>query len=191
MRRRFAIRELRTGVDSLAAGGTMAGMGHIKDLLITIHNGGDAAVDAAVALAGMEKQKAAYDVMQSALGGDTVTDIVTVLRGLSFATNSPDAHESASLLHYCVNHAADEIEHMRGERCWIPASERLPPLLTEVLGWHHDDRVRAWFRHSGTIQGGTRAGTYWESWSPQDRECDDCEVDAPTHWMPLPEPPTN
>jgi hypothetical protein len=72
---------------------------------------------------------------------------------------------------------------------WIPVGERLPPLLTEVLGWHPDDRARAWFRHSGTVQGGPRAGTYWESWSPQDRECDDCEVDAPTHWMPLPEPP--
>jgi hypothetical protein len=72
---------------------------------------------------------------------------------------------------------------------WIPASERLPPLMTEVLGWHPADRVRAWFRHSGTITGGVREGTYWEQWSPQDRECDDCDVDEPTHWMPLPEPP--
>lgn len=72
---------------------------------------------------------------------------------------------------------------------WIPVGERLPPLMTEVLGWHQDDRVRAWFRHSGTITGGPREGVYWESWSPQDRECDDCDVDEPTHWMPLPEPP--
>ena len=72
---------------------------------------------------------------------------------------------------------------------WIPVSERLPPLLTEVLGWHPDDRVRAWFRHSGTVQGGPRKGVYWESWTPQDRECDDCNVKEPTHWMPLPEPP--
>jgi hypothetical protein len=82
-----------------------------------------------------------------------------------------------------------EVERLRSERRWILVSDRLPPLLTEVLGWHPDDRARAWFRHSGTVQGGPRAGTYWESWSPQDRECDDCEVDAPTHWMPLPEPP--
>jgi hypothetical protein len=72
---------------------------------------------------------------------------------------------------------------------WVSVKERLPPLMTEVLGWHPSDRVRAWFRHSGTVQGGPREGTYWENWSPQDRECDDCEVDEPTHWMPLPLPP--
>ena len=71
---------------------------------------------------------------------------------------------------------------------WISVEERLPPLLTEVLGWHPTDRVRAWFRHSGTITGGPREGVYWEQWSPQDRECDDCDVDEPTHWMPLPPP---
>lgn len=68
---------------------------------------------------------------------------------------------------------------------WVPVSERLPPLMTEVLGWHPADRVRAWFRHSGQ----PKDAPYWELWSPQDRECDDCEVDEPTHWMPLPEPP--
>lgn len=72
---------------------------------------------------------------------------------------------------------------------WIPVSDNLPPLLTEVLGWHPNDRVRAWFRHSGTVHGGPREGTYWEQWSPQDRECDDCEVDEPMFWMPLPSPP--
>lgn len=72
---------------------------------------------------------------------------------------------------------------------WIACEERLRPLMTEVLGWHPADRVRAWFRHSGTVQGGPKQGTYWEQWSPQDRECDDCDVDEPTHWMPLAEPP--
>ena len=68
---------------------------------------------------------------------------------------------------------------------WIPVEERLPPLLTEVLGWHPDDRVRAWFRHSGQ----PKDAPYWELWSPQDRECDDCKVHEPSHWMPLPQPP--
>jgi hypothetical protein len=68
---------------------------------------------------------------------------------------------------------------------WIPVEERLPPLMAEVLGWHKDDCVRAWFRHSGQ----PKDAPYWELWSPQDRECDDCDVDEPSHWMPLPEPP--
>ena len=97
-------------------------MGRMKDLFITIHNGGDEAVRAATELAGTQ---------------------------------------------------------------WISASERLPPLMAEVLGWHPEDRVRAWFRHSGQ----PKNAPYWEMWSPQDRECDDCNVEAPTHWMTMPEPP--
>ena len=46
---------------------------------------------------------------------------------------------------------------------WIPVEERLPPLMTEVLGWHPDDRVRAWFRHSGQ----PKDAPYWELWSPR------------------------
>ena len=42
-----------------------------------------------------------------------ITDIVTVLRGVGFAAISPQAGDSASLLHYCVTHAADEIERLR------------------------------------------------------------------------------
>ena len=42
-----------------------------------------------------------------------ITDIVTVLRGVGFAAMSPQAGDSASLLHYCVTHAADEIERLR------------------------------------------------------------------------------
>jgi Protein of unknown function (DUF551) len=111
-----------------------------------------------------------------------VENIVERLRHWSHGLTYDPA---AGLMH----EAANEIERLRAERGWIPVSERLPPLMTEVLGWHPADRVRSWFRFSGTVQGGPCRGTYWEGWSTQDRECDDCFVDEPTHWMPLPEPP--
>jgi hypothetical protein len=157
-------------------------MGRMKDLLITIHNGGDEAVEAAVALAGMEKQKRAYDVMQSAPDSGTITDIVTVLRGLSFATNSPDAHESASLLHYCVNHAADELEQMRGERRWIPVQEQWPK--------HGSDVLVAYKAGQHVLLGvGEFDGTTVNDDGvtvPYFKGIGGFEV---THWMPLPEPP--
>jgi hypothetical protein len=162
-------------------------MGYMKDLDIRIRQGGDDAVAAACELAGVAKERRGYEDTMRATS--EITDIVTVLRGVGFASVPPSAGESASLLHYCVTHAADEIEHLRKERRWIPVAESLPPLMTEVLGWHPADRVRAWFRHSGTVQGGPQEGTYWESWSPQDRECDDCNVDEPSHWQLLPSPP--
>jgi hypothetical protein len=161
------------GVDSLDGGGTMAGMGHVKDLLVTIHNGGDDAVQAAVALAGLEKHMQAQVAIDNATGD--ITDIVTVLRGAGFAALSPSADSSASLLHYCVNHAADEIERLRDERRWIPVEERLPgpnePVLiyTEVLGRHvaSVDEEGEWFCD------------YGGEWL----------FPNVTHWMPLPEPP--
>ena len=158
-------------------------MGHMKDFDRRIRQGGDDAIAAACELAGIAKERRGYEDTMNATGD--ITDIVTVLRGVGFAAVPPSAGDSASLLHYCVTHAADEIEWLRDERRWVPVGERLPPLMTEVLGWHPEDRVRAWFRHSGQ----PKDAPYWESWSPQDRECDDCRVDEPTHWATLPEPP--
>jgi hypothetical protein len=166
-------------------------MGAIKDLLVAIHNGGDEAVEAAVALAGMEKQKRAYDVVQSAPGSDSITDIVTILRGLSFATNSPDAHESASLLHYCVNYAADEIERLRDERRWIPVSERLPEEYQTVLVMT-DAGVSA-----GEIRFPDSECEMDETWWMVFKDMRDrlnswagfIPLSVVTHWMPLPEPP--
>jgi hypothetical protein len=155
----------------------MAGMGHVKDLLVTIHNGGDDAVQAAVALAGLEKHMQAQVAIDNATGD--ITDIVTVLRGAGFAALSPSADSSASLLHYCVNHAADEIERLRDERRWIPVSERLPETGVRVLIFcplaEPNEVAAAVLRHEGM----------WRM--------DDGEVygeTEPTHWMPLPpEPP--
>jgi hypothetical protein len=86
-------------------------MGHMKNLLITIYGGGDDAVAAACELAGLVKERRAYEDTMRATSD--ITDIVTVLRSIGFASVPPSAGESASLLHYCVTHAADEIERLR------------------------------------------------------------------------------
>ena len=89
-------------------------MGYMKNLEIRIRMGGDDAIAAACEMAGLADMRRAYqDTMNST--GDNA-DIVTVLRGVGFAAISPQAGESASLLHYCVTHAADEIERLREER---------------------------------------------------------------------------
>ena len=149
-------------------------MGHVKDLLVTIHNGGDDAVQAAVALAGLEKHMQAQVAIDNATGD--ITNIVTVLRGAGFAALSPSADSSASLLHYCVNHAADEIERLRDERRWIPVSERLPA-------------DGEWVWCYGPNRGCEAAciSKYWDGWVGTDRK--NLVAGAYTHWMPLPEPP--
>jgi hypothetical protein len=96
-----------------------------------------------------------------------------------FAFNPTDAAANMKAAVHFIGSFGQQVQQ------WIPVEERLPPLMTEVLGWHKDDCVRAWFRHSGQ----PKDAPYWELWSPQDRECDDCDVDEPSHWMPLPEPP--
>jgi hypothetical protein len=118
-------------------------MGHMKELDRRIRQGGDDAIAAACELAGLAKERRGYDSMKNATGD--ITDIVTVLRGVGFAAVPPSAGESASLLHYCVTHAADEIERLRGYRdaaeadltVAIIAAERLR--LTdeerEAVGW--------------------------------------------------------
>lgn len=89
-------------------------MGHMKNFEIRIRMGGDDAIAAACEMADLVDMRRAYqDTMNST--GD-ITDIVTVLRGVGFAAISPQAGESASLLHYCVTLAADEIERLREEQ---------------------------------------------------------------------------
>jgi hypothetical protein len=86
-------------------------MGHMKNLDIRIRMGGDDAVAAACEMSDIVDERRGYEETMNATGD--ITDIVTVLRGVGFAALSPDAGESASLLHYCVTHAADEIERLR------------------------------------------------------------------------------
>ena len=86
-------------------------MGYMKNLDIRIRMGGDDAIAAACEMSDLVDMRRAYEDTMNSTGD--ISDIVTVLRGLGFATISPQAGDSASLLHYCVTHAADEIERLR------------------------------------------------------------------------------
>ena len=148
-------------------------MGHMKDLDIRIRMGGDDAVAAACELAGIVKERRGYEDTMRATSD--ITDIVTVLRSIGFASVPPSAGESASLLHYCVTHAADEIEHLREGQRWIPVSERLPEPGETVLVWFHGEVQTAWLNHF------TNGVAYFVRDTHYNFE--------PTHWMNLPSPP--
>jgi len=86
-------------------------MGHMKNLDIRIRMGGDDAIAAACEMSDLADERRGYEAIMQATGD--ITDIVTVLRSVGFSALSPEADDSASLLHYCVTHAADEIERLR------------------------------------------------------------------------------
>ena len=86
-------------------------MGYMKSLDIRIRMGGEDAIAAACEMSDLVDERRGYEETMQATGD--IIDIVTMLRGLGFATISPQAGDSASLLHYCVTHAADEIERLR------------------------------------------------------------------------------
>jgi hypothetical protein len=152
--------------------------GYMKELDARIRNGGDDAIAAACELADLAKERRGYDETMRA--GEDITDIVTVLRGVGFSAVSPQAGDSASLLHYCVTHAADEIEHLRNERRWIPVGERLPEEDQEVLVWNGGGQcLKPW---QGHVLCEYRNGEWRES-----QESD--LYPGITHWMKLPEPP--
>jgi dipeptidyl aminopeptidase/acylaminoacyl peptidase len=153
-------------------------MGIMKDFDIRIRNGGDDAIAAACELAGIAKERRGYEDTKNATGD--ITDIVTVLRGVGFAAVSPSAGDSASMLHYCVTHAADEIEHLRAERQWIPVTERLPDVDATVLVAIETPSGR----HVSFLSRHRQDGF----WTHADGDIDEINV---THWMPLPAPPTD
>ena len=86
-------------------------MGYMENLDIRIRMGGDDAIAAACEMSDLVDERRGYEETMQATGD--ITDIVTVLRGVAFAAISPQAGQSASLLHYCVTHAADQIERLR------------------------------------------------------------------------------
>lgn len=140
-------------------------MGIMKDFDIRIRNGGDDAIAAACELSGLAKERRGYEETMAATGD--IRDIVTVLRGVGFSAVSPQAGESASLLHYCVTHAADEIEYLRETQRWVPVEERLPEEECRCLV---------------AIDGEVRSATYYPPGKFQPET---------THWMPLPAPPAD
>ena len=86
-------------------------MGYMKSLDIRIRMGGEDAIAAAYEMADLVDMRRSYEDTMNSTGD--ISDIVAVLRGVGFAAMSPQAGESASLLHHCVKHAADEIERLR------------------------------------------------------------------------------
>lgn len=63
----------------------------------------------------VDKDRAAYDHIRSMTESGDITDIVTILRGTSFAAKSPAAKESCENLEVVCRWAADEIEQLRAE----------------------------------------------------------------------------
>jgi hypothetical protein len=158
-------------------------MGYMKELDIRIRNGGDDAIAAACELAWLAKERRGYEDTMNAT--EDITDIVTVLRGVGFSAVSPQAGDSASMLHYCVTHAADEIEHLRNERRWVPVTERLPEPVEHDFVGEQSVRVLAWSKSNGLDTAWFyRDEKYGDRWGWE------CTTD-PTHWMPLPAPPTD
>ena len=67
-------------------------------------------------------------------------------------------------------------ERLRAMLRWIPVEERLPESGETVLVWHHGEVQMAWLNHF------TNGVAYFVRDTHYNFE--------PTHWMPLPEPPT-
>jgi hypothetical protein len=144
----------------------------MKDFDRRIRQGGDDAIAAVGELTELVKERRGYEEVMNAKGD--ITDIVTVLRGVGFAAVSPQAGDSASMLHYCVTHAADEIERLREGQRWIPVEESLPEDGQSVIVFWSQ------YREVGEAVFGKKAG-----WFSTDRGgCYDV-----SHWMRLPVPP--
>lgn len=63
----------------------------------------------------VDKDREAYERILSKVENGDITDIVTILRGTSFAAKSPAAKESCENLEVVCRWAADEIEQLRAE----------------------------------------------------------------------------
>jgi hypothetical protein len=104
-------------------------------------------------------------------------DVLEALRSL-LAHRTEDLGCYEFVLEAWIESAADEIERLRAARRWIPVSEPLPEM---------DERVMVGNAADGWVTVGSRHLTgQYHHWDGDDSE----ELHEPTHWMPLPEPPT-
>jgi len=78
-----------------------------------------------------------------------------------------------------LEQAASEIERLRGERRWIPVSERLPGPETFAIVATKDGVCEALYGLGGIES--PNDPPYWN--------VNDYGEVWPTHWMPLPRPP--
>jgi hypothetical protein len=68
------------------------------------------------------------------------------------------------------------------EQKWIPVSERLPNINQSALVYFDSGNMAVGFWYDVDF-----GQPLWETWTDDGwTTCADC---APTHWMPLPEPP--
>ncbi len=110
-----------------------------------------------------------------------MTDIVEQLRVAAVET-------FALSIATVTDAAADEIERLRNARRWIPVEEQLPAEGVMVIGWDKADGM-VLTTNVGVSQSGHRI---WFGCSPNAGEYEDAKrYSDPTHWMPLPAPPSD
>lgn len=133
----------------------------------------------------VDRDRAAYDRIRSMTEADEITDVVTILRGTSFAAKSPAAKESCENLEVVCRWAADEIEQLRADGIqsrWIPVREMLPPANWNGPEGRHSDRV---LLTDGNIVT-TAEHVEQDGWSI---DYVSMNFGSPVAWMPLPEAP--
>ena len=108
-------------------------------------------------------------------------DVVDAIESL-LAHRTEDLGCYEFVLEAWMEEAASEIKHLRSERRWIPVSEQLPP--PPASEWEDGVRVLAWSKGNGIDPAWFyRDSEYGDRWSWD-------STTQPTHWMPLPEPPS-
>jgi hypothetical protein len=100
-------------------------------------------------------------------------DLINRLRAMARLSGRDDDADTAV-------EAAQKIERLLSERQWIPVSERLPEVGVRVLVSNGRD-----------ASVGSREHPHYEAqYGKAEWQLDNWDACDPTHWMPLPAPPT-